>query len=318
MFGLRTWLVGLAAALLSAAAAHAQRPEIWFAPTNSVKGKPLDYADLYSRPERWRATAAGIAVFIIPSDHLFNMPEPAIRQELDTLRAHGIKIGINDSALPVDKKVCGDGVPGTIFAAEAPAHARKLKSLGVDVSYIMMDGPLTSGHTYTGKGACKMSLEDTARAVSIYITALHAAYPNARFIDDEPPTSMPLPEWQATLPTWLALVKKYSGIGLYGMTMDIGWNGTAWVQPVSVTAALLHKNGIRAGIYLDTIGNGPHNAQEWVTYAKHNNCTLQQTRIPVDYAVITNWNLDAVKNLPETDPTTLSGFTNWVVSGGKC
>jgi len=52
-------------------------------------------------------------------------------------------------------------------------------------------------------------------------------------------------------------------------------------------------------------------ASGWVASAKRNACDLQRENLAFDYAIVANWSLMEVRNVPESDSATLTSFLTW-------
>jgi hypothetical protein len=73
---------------------------------------------------------------------------------------------------------------------------------------------------------------------------------------------------------------------------------------------ITHQNGVRAGIFLDGTGPGANDADS-ITHYKQNALSVDQAKLPLDLVVIANWTPHPSRNLPESDPDTLTGFLHW-------
>jgi hypothetical protein len=308
-----------AAVVLLAAAgpARAKPPELWLSPADDVTQHGADFHRFFDEPASWAATARRISVFAIPAHHLLRAPKAAAQRELDWLRGHGIKLALSLPVVAVDKHICGDGIEGMIWPGEAALAARRLKELGAEVDFFALDLPLTAGHLSTKAKACHLTVQETAIRVAASVRGLRQVYPQAKIIDIEVPTGMPLSDWSADLSEWLAAYRNASGADFSGLTMDVWWK-FRWQDTVRETARILAAANIPAGILIDSTGRDAVSAQDWIADAKTNACALQAMKLRIDYVVVANWLDMQVRNLPEREPDTLTGLLNWFVAGAAC
>lgn len=297
--------------------ANAQAPEVWFAPTDNVSQHGEDFLVYFETPQTWAAALGRVHTFSVTINYLAGAPPNIVRRQLALLRSHGIKLDVEVPGIAIDKHQCGDGIEGMMWPGEAALNARHLKDIGAEVDTFSFDLPLVAGHVIHAPKACQLSVTDTARRLATTVREMRAFYPNARFVDQEVPTGMPVAKWTALLRQWLPAYRAASGENFYGLTMDAWWE-FPWQDTVRQTTAILHENGIRAGMFFDADGKPGMTAQQFRTDAEHNVCAVRQAAIPLDYVEVANWMVMAVKNLPESDPLTLTSFLDWVAAGTGC
>ena len=310
-------LIALSALCLPAGEAAAQQPEIWFSPTDNVTQRGRDFDQLFQNPPAWANSANRVSVFSVPVRYLLTAPAPVVKSQLAWIQSHNMKLAVQVPALPVNKHVCGDGIEGMTWPGEAAHSAKALQALGANVDYFALDLPMTSGHMSRGRKACRLSIQETALRLASAVKELRAVYPAVRIVDLEVPTGIPLAEWTTTLPAWLDAYRQASGENFYGLTMDAWWKFD-WRRPAQATARILSSRRIRTGMYLDAVEGSNVAAANWTKAARRNACDLRATQIPVDYVVIANWMDMRVNNLPEGDPSSLTGVLNWFAQGGAC
>ena len=311
---LLTWV---AAATMALSPLAAQAAEIWLAPPAPVTQQNQDFPLLFDNPGAWSHAAANVSVFSVPANYLIKAPKDVVRRQLAFLRAHGIKLDVSILAMTADKNVCGNGIEGMVWPGEPAAYARQIKALGAEVDTFSFDGPLTSGHTFQGKNACRLSVREAAHRLGVVARMLSATFPNAKFVDQEPPNAMPLPEWKQTLVEWLAAFQAEAGTPFYAMTMDVNWP-TAWTGPAAETAQLLRSHGVKVGMFVNAGGGPNQTAEAWTTAAERNACAISATPVAPDYLEVSNWQQMRVPNVPETNPGSLTSVVNWLAAGGRC
>ncbi len=292
-------------------------PEIWFAPPDNVMQPNKDFPRLFEQPASWTDAAKNIRGISITGNWLVGSPEGIVAEATTLLRRANIKMLVSIPALPVDKTKCGDGIEGMIWPGEAKSYASRLKGRNVDVFAFSLDLPLTNGHIMTKGAACRLPIAEVARLTAISVRELRAAYPDAKIIDDEVPTGIPLDVWLTTLDEWLAAYRVATGTELDGLTMDAWWE-SAWKDTVARTIQKLHQRGIKAGLYIDADGNRSMAAETWIEQAKQNACAVAAMRLPLDRVIIANWSSATLRTVPADDPATLAGLVKWYGAGPNC
>jgi hypothetical protein len=247
---------------------------------------------------------------------LIKTPPETLNKLLSFLATHAIKLNVEMLAMPVDKKVCGYGLEGTVWPGEPVAHAAKLKELHVNPAYFSYDGPLTVAHLYHGNQACNFSMTEAAQHLAITEKALREQFPGAKFVDIEPPTYIRPAEWDQVLRQWLRAYEGATGTPLYGMTMDPDWQGS-WQDSARDAMRVLRENHVHAGIFLNSAAGGQISAAQWMAQAKSHGCAMRGLG-PFDYILVANFSAKAVQNIPESDPSTLTSLLNWYASGARC
>ena len=314
---LRAILLVLVFCCSGATYAIAARPDIWFAPTDNITQHGKDLPMLFDDPGSWTYGASHIAVFSLPVRYLLQAPSAEVRRQLAWIHAKGMKLAVQLPALPVDKHVCGNGIEGMTWPGEAALSAKALQALGAQVDFFALDLPMTNGHISKRAGACKLSLPETAARLASAVRELRRVYPDARIVDLEVPTGIPLSEWTSTLSAWLDAYKSASGEDFYGLTMDAWWKFD-WKDAAQATARILAKRGMRVGIYIDSVEGSDARAEAWVAAARRNACAVEKLPTSMDYVVIANWMDARVNNGPERNAATLSGMLAWFARGARC
>jgi hypothetical protein len=305
-FGLLLFVTGFVLSL----PASGRSQEIWFAPA------PGQVAQLFAKPEEWPQAARRTAVLSLGFNEILKTPPETLNKLLSFLAAHGIKLNVEMLAMPVDKKVCGDGLEGTVWPGEPVAHAEKLKELHLSPAYFSYDGPLTVAHLYHGNQACNLSITEAAQHLAIAEKALRERFPGAKFVDIEPPTYIRPAEWDQVLRQWLRAYESATGTPLYGMTMDVNWQGS-WQDSVRDTVRVLRESRVRVGMFLNSTAGGQISPAQWIAQAKSHGCAMRGLG-PFDHVMVANFSARAVQNIPESDPSTLTSLLNWYASGARC
>jgi len=301
-------------------APSAPAQEIWFAPVDNLHhgGNPAtseDFPHLFDSSPAWSVKTD---VFVIsPLMASVTGPEDTLRQlnaflsQRHIALAVGIGAALVDSVTPVPGE-CGVGLEGMNRPTRNAVYFKRLKQLGIDVQYVAMDEPLTFAHYFAKQNACQYSIQDTARRVAASIAEIRQSYPNVKVVDEENPTYAPAQLWNAEFASWLAAYRAAAGTPLDAVIFDPDWRMT-WLDWVSPSTVIAHKNGVRAGIFI--VGTGPGDSDaDAIKARKQNALALDKAKLPLDIVVIANWTIHPSRNLPESDPNTLTYFLHWYES----
>lgn len=316
-------VAALAATLsMSFGADLASAQQIWFAPQDDLAHGAngdlylnRDFTHLFDSKPAWDPN---IDVFKI-SPKMGSAVGPA--EELSRINAflkeRRIALAVSIAAFLLDNPnpvagECGFGIEGSNRVGRNASDFRRLKQLGIEVRYLAMDEPLTFEHYYSKKNACHYSIDEVARRVAAAIAEIKQSYPDVRVVDEEAPSITTAVQWNADFPQWLEAYRRASGRPLDAVVFDVDWRQPwqSWVAP-SVTAA--HKAGVRAGMFLTGTGPGISDADA-IAARKQNALAVEQARLPFDLVDIANWTPHPSRNLPESDPDTLTSFLYWYES----
>jgi hypothetical protein len=309
----------LAFAVLTAtlATAPAGAQQLWFSPPDDHPRSRDHFitADgftrMFEQPEEWAFAASHTKVFGIDTSLAIDGPEEKLRRMFDFFAAHDIAVNVALQALYTEG--CGKGIEGLVQVQHYPGDiARRLKRLGFDVPYFAFDGPLAFGHIYKGKEACGYSVREVAHRLAHTVADVRSSYPNAKFVDYEGPTDLPLQEWVPTWREWLDAYRAETGTELDAMAIDTNWRKD-WRAASIPTIDLLHAHGAKAGIFLTATGGPTVTDESWLTEAKQNIRDVVAAKLPVDFVVISSWMQHPWRLVPETDPLTMTNLVDWYV-----
>ncbi len=311
------FLISTCALLCWSQVSSVRAAEYWLAPPDDIAQAGADFQDFFARPELWRRAAGNVTTFSMTAQYLTRAQPDLVQKELTALSAAHIKLAVSISALPVDKKQCGDGLEGMTWPGEATSAAQKIKALGANVDYFDFDLPLTMGSEATMKNACRLSIAESAQRLASAAREFRRVYPDVKFTDSEVPTGMPAEKWAADLVQWLQAYRTAFGEDLDGVNMDVWWKAQ-WVDTVRKTSEILQARGMRSGIFIDASEGPSLSPQDWLNAAKSNACALLATETPIDRIIVANWLNMRVKSLPESDPLTLTSLFDWMAAKPKC
>ena len=322
---LRVFLTAAAFVLLgfigasAAAADNAHRAQVWFAPNDnmprpSAPGGFLnhDFPHLFDANPAWDAK---IDVFKIspkmgstigPADQLTRIN--AFLKDRHIALAVSVGTILMDNANPVPGE-CGYGVEGYNRPGRNAIQFRRLKQLGIDVRYVAMDEPLTFGHYYNKKNACGFSIDEVARRVAVSIAEIRQYYPDVRVVDEEAPQSMTAAQWNADFPKWLEAYRRAVGEPPDAIMYDLNWS-QPWQTVVGPGERVARRAGVRMGIFLDGSGPGASDAEAVAAY-KRNIQSVEASGLKFDLVDVANWTPHPSRNLPQSDPNTLTSVLAW-------
>jgi hypothetical protein len=306
-------LSALVLGLVAAGSVAAQ--QIWFAPPDDLpRGSKVinhDFPQLFTEPRSWRTN---VDVFHLAPRYALVGSEESLRRISAYLAQHHIALAVGIGAAQMDnlgptEGECGFGVEGYARPKGNMQIFARLKRFGVDVQYVVMDEPLTFGHYYSGKNACHFSIEDTARRAAASIAEIKQSYPDVKVVDSEASTITPANQWNTDLPQWLSAYSRAAGTPLDSLVLDVDWKKPwlDWAKP-SVNAA--HSQKVRVGIYLNGSGPGASD-HDWIESAKQNIRSVDAAKLPFDFVMVANWTIHPSRNLPESDPETLTSLLVW-------
>jgi hypothetical protein len=290
-------------------------PAVWLAPVDDMVTPAgfqvdQDYQQLFQDDAPWRHALSHLGAFEMVRRYVTTQPEPNLQRIFSFLHDHNVALGVTFGMVPA--RSCGDGVEGTAHRPdENTLTARRLKRLGADVKYIVMDEPLTFGHFFHGKNACAYTMEELAAGIAGEINKVRDVFPNIPVVDVEAGSGVGTP---AELGQWLDTLKKVLGDGApISVRFDIQWElrSMPWqeITPPLVTAVLQH--GYRYGIIFDGTP-GDRSSEEWIRTAEgHIKAWEATVKAPPDHVMIQSWHRFPETVLPETKPVTLTYLVNW-------
>ena len=297
----------------------AHRAQVWFAPNDDLPRGPNrdrylnhDFPHLFDPKPAWDAKIDAFKISPLmgsavgPADELVRINA--------FLKDHRIALSVDTGGVTLDNPLptpgeCGYGVEGMARPGRNAINFRRLKSLGIEVAYVTLDEPLTYGHYYNRKGACRYSIDDVAQRVANEITQIRQYYPNVPVVDVEAPQMTTTAQWNADFPRWLKAFHDASGTPfdavVYDMVMSQPWQAVA-----APGIRMAHAVGVRAGIILDGAGPGGPDAVAVAGY-KQNMQAVEASGLKFDIYMVANWTPYPSRNLPQSDPDTLTSVLAW-------
>jgi hypothetical protein len=273
---------------------------------------------LFDSPSPWPTGLSHIDVMQLRAPWFLRMPLETDQVAVDFLKQHNIALAVPLGFVSSD--TCGQGVEGIGGARQQRVYPREMKKRGIPLDYVVMDEPLYYGHDYSGKNACKLSISQVVTSVADNIKMIRSYYPNVRFVWVEPPQALVAGprEIAEFLDEYQAMLGEYP----FSVRFDIAWAWRERRYPDWHTALpgfihMLEARGIGYGIIFNAgrvNGQAPKTDADWIGSAKRNVADWMST-IPAkpNQIVIQTWTPNPVRIVPETDPTTMTGYLKWFV-----
>jgi hypothetical protein len=297
---------------------------VWFSPRKDFLDQLRNGASWDEVEKQWRNGAKHTNVFSITEGTVRSLPDAVLARMVQDLNREHIALGLG--ILPTNwfhESPCGGGVEGFSDPGSANQTVAKLMKAGAAVSVIGMDEPLWFGHFYSGKNACKSSLQDLGQRVAVIVKIYTAAFPNAIVGDTEPfPAVSSQQGWEAAFASWVKIFQTATGTPLSFLHLDFNWGDPrlnsgpqhnihdpqAIAALARHTAAVARANGLSVGmIYW---GGGTSDAQ-WMDRARLHINAVQGSGINPEQIIFVSWDKYPARTLPETDPTALSSLIGY-------
>ncbi len=296
--------------------------EVWFAPPDDLDRGPKtynhDFSHLFDPSPAWSGQADALVLSPLFTQSMFTklVPDDYVKHVTDFLENHHIALAVSIGAVQMDNAErtsgeCGGG-EGYTRPNRNNIIFNRLKRSGLNVQYVALDEPLTYGHQVDRKNACGFSIEEVAKRVAASISEIRKFYPDVKFVDYESGTVVPANQWLPEFQTWLKAYRQATGTPPDLVVFDVDWR-KPWLEAVRPATAILHRDGIRAGIFLDGTGPGTSDADAIAAY-KRNMRSVDDAKLPLDVVLIANWTPHPERNLPESDPDTLTGVLHYYMA----
>jgi hypothetical protein len=300
----------------------AQAQQLWFSSGDDLEVRGIvahpDFMQLFAPNAAWPTGMAHVDVMQLRAPWFLRMPEATVQQVAGFLKAHRIALAVPMGF--VSSETCGQGVEGMGTFRQQMVYPREMKKLGIDLDYVVMDEPLYFGHDYKGKNACNFSIAEVADSVAKNVKMIRSYYPNVQFVLVEPQQG--LAGGVAELSEFLDAYKARLNELPVAVRFDVVWGKEdkwtkEWHAAIPAFIQMLKARGIgysiiyNAGIVNKRV---PDTDAGWIASAKANIADWQATihEKPAQ-VVIQTWSPNPVRILPESDPTTMTGYLKWFV-----
>jgi hypothetical protein len=299
-----------------AVAPRAPAQELWFSPGDDLEvqgmiGHP-DFFRLFEEPSTWPTGLAQTKVFQFRAPYLARKPKESAN-DFAFLKRHHVAIAAAMTVLPAE--TCGQGIEGTLPRKNIADYPRRIRlDAGIDLDYVVMDEPLYYGHDYSGVNACSYSIPDVAKGVAESIDAIRHYHPHAQFILVEP--VQVLANGASELADFLDRYKALVGQYPFAVRLDVLW-GRPWRIQLPPFIAMLRARGIPYGVIYNGIGSSSDD-ESWIASAKQNALEFRSFA-PENpgHIVIQTWQRYPLRDVPEGDASTMTGYLKWFVARGS-
>jgi hypothetical protein len=127
---------------------------------------PKDYMDLFKPDAPWRVGSSSATAFKISTQLVLRGTDEQLRTVFEGLRQRHIGLAIELGVL-VGTDACGKGTEGFGSPLAVETVAKRISSLGGELSYVAMDEPVTWGHAKQAKNKlgnayCRYSVDQLA------------------------------------------------------------------------------------------------------------------------------------------------------------
>jgi hypothetical protein len=267
---------------------------------------------LFEAGAPWQRALADVQVFELSGRFLYAASESDLSTVIGFLRSHNIALA---AALPMVPTTtdCGYGVEGMVRPDGPSAAARRVRRLGGRLDYVVMDEPLTFGHEYRGRRACRYTIAETATGAAAMAATVAAVFPDVKLCDVEAVDHFQGEDWLLRFENWLDEFQKAAGRAFSCFQADPWWDGP-WRDRTPLVMRSVGKRSIEYGV-LFTAGANPTSDREWIERAQgHINEFRSVISAKPGQAVFTSWQKYPSRVLPDTEPTTLTYLIAWYAS----
>jgi hypothetical protein len=283
--------------------------EIWFAPIDNLpRGNRLrnqDFPRLFDEPAAWNTR---VDVFQLSPYFVTQAPEAEIRRIAEFLKRHRIAVAVGvQPAQITDECTMGEG---RVRPRKNFAVFRRLKAMGLQISYLGLDEPLTFAHyKSTEPKPCGFPIQDVARRVAASVKEIREFYPDARIVDFEYPQLVPSATWVRDLDVWLREFKAATGEQMDGLAFDVNWR-EPWQDWVRPSIEVLRRHGVKSGMFLTIAGPGTSD-DDAVKSLRQNIQAVDASRLTFDFEILSSWHNYPARSVPSSDPRTLTSVLDW-------
>jgi len=299
--------------------AAAGTPDIWlsgvppFLRQKMFQESESDYLELFKADSPWSKTAQRIKVFMIDGGLVLHQSDAELQTVFaDLKRRHialAIEMGLLSGKGSDGRQECGVGVEGFGAPDTAKVIANRIQRNGGELVYVAMDEPLWYAHHFSGKNACKWSMEVVARDIAPRVNDLRAKFPAVQIGDVEPAGTPQPPDWVQEITQWTAVYRAVLGERLSFFHCDVLWIAP-WQQQVAAIKRVVQSQGLKFGIIFDGGGTGkPESDELWTREAAERARSVEASPALVpDEGIIQSWVRWPHKMLPEDQPATMTNL----------
>ena len=271
--------------------------------------QPNDFMDMFDEHAPWQGAASQVKVFMVDPDFIIYGDEAMLSRMIADLKRRNIGLAVEMGMLYGDLK-CGK-MEGYLHPTAPWTLVTRLKKLGGELRYVVIDEPLFFGHREQ-PGGCMFPISEVARQVAKHVAEMRRIFPNLQVGDSEPIGQLHPDDWVQEIMQWIEAYHAATGEPLAFIHLDLAWQTALWPDHLKTLAAFTRKNGIKLGIIYNGTGK---NGVDWTQSAEQRFMDIEsRMKIVPDMAVIQTWEPQPDRMMPDNQPGTL---TNLVVRYGQ-
>jgi hypothetical protein len=307
--------------------AVAKGGEIWMSASEPVwrqiRHWPAnDYMQLFNNESPWRRAATVVNVFQLSKKFVLSASETDLTLVIDGLKQQGIALAVQGTGLLATRE-CGLGAEGHGPPHDMLQTAERLKRLGADLRYIVLDEPLHFGHEFDGSGSirgCHAPIRALAEQAAAKVGEVMRIFPRVEVGGVEPFGTVTLDDntWLADLGVWLQQYAEATGRPLAFLRADIVWQRPNWRNQLQAAVQMLRA----VRIPLSVIYNGRPTSvsdEDWTDTALRAAEILEcELHIEAPQVAFMTWMDRPRRMLPETDRGTLTNLILRYVQNRHC
>ncbi len=280
------------------------RPLVWFAPLPPLPGRTgsTDFMDQFAPGAPWTAAAGHIDVYKLYGEWVGDAGPDQLRTAVSDIARRGMVLAMEAGALTAQAG-CGQGIEGFPGKSAGLDLARRIKVAGGRLAVLALDEPYYYGHVYSGDGACHLGVDAVATEVAEFVSAMRSYFPEMQVGDIEP---TPEPVSSAGLADWLDAYGRAAGERFAFLHIDADWGRPSWDGLAHDIQAMSTARGVPFGLIYN--GGVAADRAQWIQVAGGRVRHFEASGPPPDHVVFQSWDPQPDQVLPDTDPTTFSGF----------
>ncbi len=203
---------------------------------------------------------------------------------------------------------CGMHVEGYSADGEPRAIAQKARQLGINLSFVVLDEPLSYGHKFVRRGnkfGCRYPIQELAENVATKVRQVRELFPGIAVGEVEPFRSGRA--WLDEMTAWIEAYREVTGQNLAFLRLDMAWD-LPWQEGIPPLVTVLSEQGV----LLQVIYNGDDRLESddrWVSSAVAHFEEFEGIARP-SAAVFQYWERHPSRVLPESDPNAATGLVN--------
>jgi hypothetical protein len=291
------------------------RPEIWFAPEDSIRraerGDPWkgDFFELFPADAPWQAAAARVQVFEIYPQFVARASDDNLRTVIEGLERRHIALAYSCGML---HRPAGGKHHEGYGAEESPAGLARVKRLGGEVRYAVADEPLYFGHFYQAPGAIPVSITEIAQDLAATALAFRKVFPRIRVGMEDPIMAYTSQEeWIAAMRELLKEYRKTFGEPMGCVRLEnANYAVREWMPRFVAAAQFLKSENVPFGILVTGDSDDTSDA-DWFGKAEERYVAYESDGRPAaEQMVFQSWMPRPTRILPETVPGTHTHFLN--------